>query len=142
MVLTTLLPSSWQPFAKYMFPSIIVLLGTLAYSLIDWQLDAAQLEVGLTGLVTTLVAFAVANGSAGWKRFAKAVASASTGLAIVLIHSLVVWDWDPTSTRTAATAVVTAVLVYLVPNIGALRPEFRNANASVPAMNVTDLNPQ
>lgn len=128
--ITNLLPASCRPFAKFMWPSIVVLLGTLAYSAIEWQLDVAQLEVALTGLLTTFVAFAVANGSAGWKRFAKSIAASFTALGVVLIHSLVVWQWDVTSTRTAVSGLVTALLVYMVPNVGVLRPEFRGSNSA------------
>ncbi len=127
--ITNLLPERARPFAKYMLPSIIGLLGTLVYAAINWQLDAPQLEVGMTSLLTTFVAFSVSNGSEGWKRFAKAISASFTALGVVLIHSLVVWDWDVTSTRTAISGLVTAFLVFLLPNADLFIP---HAKAGTP----------
>jgi hypothetical protein len=115
-------PETWRPFAKFILPALLSVVAAGAYALIAGHLDTAQMEVALVGLAGSVVAFLTTNGPAGVQRFAKAIAASVLALATVLIHALVTTGWDPTETRLAATGLVTAVLVYLVPNADLFMP--------------------
>lgn len=110
------MPDSLKPFAKFVQPAFILVVAAGVYALINGQIDTEQMEVALQGLGSAIVAFCVANGSEGWKKFAKAISAAVLAVFTVLIHSLVIWQWDATSTRLALTGLVTAILVYLTQN--------------------------
>ena len=109
-------PDSLKPFAKFIQPAFLLVLAAAVYALINGEIDTDQMEVALQGLGSAIVAFCVANGSVGWQKFAKAISAAFLAVVTVGIHSLVLWQWDATSTRLALTGLVSAILVYATQN--------------------------
>ena len=56
---------------------------------------------------------------AKWQPFAKSVLAAVPGLVLAVVHGIVSGAWDQAAVIAGVNAVLTAVLVYAVPNVKA-----------------------
>jgi hypothetical protein len=112
----SLLPVSLQPYAKAVYPAIMAVLATVAYGLVNRAVDVRTLEVGLVGLVSASLSFAVANGSAGAARYAKGLTPGLLTVAGVLVHYLITGEWGDAEWVAGASGLVASFLALAVPN--------------------------
>lgn len=111
-----LLPLSWRPFAKYIYPSLAAVVATLILWVTEGHMDRAQMEVGLLGLICALVTFLARNASDGLRAYLKALAPALLAVAVVLVHTLVTGEFDNDSWRLAIAGLGAAFVALIVPN--------------------------
>jgi hypothetical protein len=115
--LTRALPAGLQPYAKAAYPALVSLLGMLAFGLIEGEFDKLQLEVGVVGLISTIVTFSVTNAAQGIQKYAKAFVPAALGVAALVVHYVFTGEWNQAEWTLLATGAVTTALALLVPNL-------------------------
>lgn len=117
-MLTNALPASLRPYAKAVVPGLL----TIAAVLIEWAIggfdafDRVQFWTAVIGLGSAFYATVIANAPATWAIAAKAILPALGSVLLALIHFAQTGVFDRVSTTAAVTGLLTAVVIYLVPN--------------------------
>lgn len=114
-MLTLLLPSRFQPYAKAVLPALATIAGVLTSWLANGQLDRVSLAVAITGAIVSLLTLAVENTPAN--AYAKTIAAALGSIVGVLVTYVVVGgELDRATLASGMTALVSILLVYSQPN--------------------------
>lgn len=136
--LVAALPLSWQPYAKAVVPAFAAVLATVVHSLVTGTVQTTELEIAVVGFLAAGAALLTANGPEGWRIYAKAIVPALLTVLAVIVHWLIMGDWDATQWALAITGLGAAVLTLLTPNVGTVLLAPEPVDSDVPDSDLPD----